>query len=298
MTKDTVLVVGATGLLGGLVCKHAQPHYDVRAMVRPSSRSKAEMLAREGAEVTFGDLKDGASLSTACQGVRVVISTATAIASPHPSDSIETVDMAGQLALIDAAESAGVERFVFVSFPEQPETFPLQSAKRAVEERLRRSHLRYVILRPTLFQEVWLSPALGFDGAEGRVRLYGTGEPKLSWISVADVASAMVAAADDGAGQREVWDLGGPEALSPNEVVKIFEGVAEREFAVERVPVEVLRAQFAAATDPRQKSFFGLTLEYSRGRVVGAAERKEVSPSKGRVEDYALNVVKGKRSSG
>ncbi len=59
--------------------------------------------------------------------------------SRQEGDSIESVDRQGQLALIDAAAAAGVKRFILVSFPSVEVDFPLQSAKRAVEERLRRS---------------------------------------------------------------------------------------------------------------------------------------------------------------
>jgi NADH dehydrogenase len=75
-----------------------------------------------------------------------------------------------------------------VSFPQTDVDFPLQSAKRAVEDRLKSSGLTYTILQPTFFMEVWLSPALGFDAANAQAQIYGTGENKMSWISYKDVA--------------------------------------------------------------------------------------------------------------
>jgi hypothetical protein len=58
---------------------------------------------------------------------------------------------------------AGMQEFVYVSFADMAVDFPLQAAKRLVEERLMRSLLGSTILRPTNFLEVWLGPHLGFD---------------------------------------------------------------------------------------------------------------------------------------
>src|SRR5262245_26294840 len=89
-----------------------------RALVRASADpGKLAELKRLGAELATGDLRDPASLRAACQGVSAIISSATSVHSQDPANSIETVDRQGQLALIDAAEAAGVKHFVLVSFP-------------------------------------------------------------------------------------------------------------------------------------------------------------------------------------
>jgi uncharacterized protein YbjT (DUF2867 family) len=291
MTNGPVLVVGATGLLGGLICAKSVERWPVRALVRSASKAKARALIQQGVEIAIGDLKDRATLVAACRGIQTVISTATAIVSQHPSDAIETVDLAGQMALIDAAEAAGVRKFVFISLPEQPESFPLQTAKRTVEGRLRHSRLAFTVLRPAFFQEVWLSAPLGFNISERRVRIYGTGDGKLSWISAKDVAAAASAAAvgDDASGR--IVALNGPEALNPREVVKIFEEISGQQFAVEYIPVAALQAQYATAVDPREKSFFALAIEYSRGRA-SATEASGVVPSATiSVREYAAGVI-------
>ena len=101
--------------------------------------------------------------------------------------------------LIDVAREAGVQHFVYVSFPVMAASFPLQDAKRAVEARLRESGLTYTILRPTYFSEIWLSPAVGYDYANRKAALYGTGENAISWISFLDVAQFAVATLNNAA---------------------------------------------------------------------------------------------------
>lgn len=271
-TRETavILVVGATGTLGGEICRlltqRAKP---VRALVRnTSSPDRVAGLKSSGAEPVRGDLKDRRSLDAACRGASAVISTASSTVSRQEGDSIESVDREGQLALIDAAAAAGVKRFIMVSFPSVDVDFPLQSAKRAVEEQLRRSGMTYTILRPTFFTEVWLSPALGFDAPNAKAQIYGGGQNQISWISFQDVAQFAVAALDNASARNAVIELGGPEALSPLDVVRLAEQVTRQRFAVQHVPEEALRAQYAGATDSLQQSFAALMLYYARGAVI------------------------------
>jgi uncharacterized protein YbjT (DUF2867 family) len=268
------LIAGATGMLGGEICRLLRERGQaVRALVRETSApEKVARLRGLGVDVVRGDLKDGASLRAACSGVAIVVSTASSTVSRREGDSIESVDRQGQLNLIEAAEEAGVEQFVLVSFPNVDISFPLQSAKRAVEERLRRSRMKYTILQPTFFTEVWLSAALGFDPAHGTARIYGGGQNKISWISFRDVAQFAVAVMDNPRATNAVIRLGGPEALSPLEVVGQAEQLSGKTFVVEHVPEEALRAQYDAATDSLQQSFAALALYYAHGDVISMAD--------------------------
>ena len=274
------LVVGATGLLGNQICTlltgRARP---VRALVRDtSSPDKVAHLQKTGAEIARGDLKDPRSLEAACRGVHSVISTASSTLSRQEGDSIESVDRQGQLNLINAAEAAGVKHFVLISFPHAPIEFPLQSAKRLVEDRLRRSRMTHTILQPTFFMEVWLSPALGFDAANGKAQLYGDGQNKVSWISFEDVAQFAAGSIDNDRVKNVTIKLGGPEALSPLDVVHSVEGQTGKPFAVQHVPEEALRGQYNGASDSLQQSFAALMLYCAGGDVIDTTEALRLIP--------------------
>jgi uncharacterized protein YbjT (DUF2867 family) len=274
------LIAGATGMLGGEICRLlAERGKVVRALVRATSNpEKVARLRGLGAEVVRGDLKDRASLVAACRNASTVVSTASSTLSRQEGDSIESVDRQGQLNLIEAAEEAGVEQFVLISFPSVDISFPLQSAKRAVEDRLRRGRMRYTILQPTFFTEVWLSPALGFDPAHATAQIYGGGHNKISWISFQDVARFAVAAMDNPQATNVVIKLGGPDALSPLEVVGLAEQVFGKTVVVQHVPEETLRVQHGAATDSLQQSFAALMLYYARGDVIDVTETLRAFP--------------------
>jgi uncharacterized protein YbjT (DUF2867 family) len=292
------LVVGASGMLGAEICrKLAEDGKPVQVLVRSSTDpAKRDKLKSLGAGLSYGDLKDPPTLEAACRGIATVISTASSTFSRQAGDSIESVDLQGQLNLVRAAKAAGVRHFIFVSFPPAPGDFALQRAKRAVETELAVSGLPYTVLQPTFFTEVWLSTAVGFDVASGSAQIYGSGQNKISWISYLDVARFGAGSVDNPTARSCVVKLGGPDALSPLEVVRIFEEVSGRKFTVNHVPEETLRAQQAAAADSLQEAFAALMLYYAHGEVIDLELASRIFPGRvsdlTSVRDYARTLLR------
>jgi uncharacterized protein YbjT (DUF2867 family) len=289
-----ILVVGATGLLGGEISRRLRAEgRPVRGLVRTtSSREKVEALNSAGVATAIADLKDPDSIARACEGVSAVIATASSTLSHQEGDSIETVDRLGSLSLVDAARRAAVERFIYVSFPSDAAfLFPLSTAKREVEEKLAGSGMGYTILHANWFMEVWLSPLLGFDYVNGRTTIYGSGERPLAWVSYRDVAGFAVDALASSAARNRTLLVGGPENLSPHEVVRIFESATGRAFELSHVPEDALERQFAEAADPLGKTFAALMLGYARGCPLDMGETLRIMPRPlTTVRDYAAAV--------
>lgn len=290
-----ILVVGATGMVGGEVCRLlVEQGRPVRALARQTSdAAKVERLCGLGAEITQGDLRDAASLRQAVDGVDAVIVTASSMPFAYAPDANTPAmtDRDGIISLIDAAAGAGVRQFIYTSFPQFDAEFPLQDAKRAVEARLRDSGLAYTILQPTYFMEVWLSPAVGFDYANRKATIYGTGENRISWISIVDVARFAVASLDNPAARNAMLELGGPEARSPLEVVAAFEQVSGKPWEYVKVPEETLQAQLDGATEPMQRSFAALMRCYAITQPIDMTATLASFPMiLSRVEDYARQV--------
>jgi uncharacterized protein YbjT (DUF2867 family) len=267
-----ILVAGSTGLLGGEVCRLLlQQGQHVRALVRESSdAATVDRLRQMGADVVFGDLREPQSLAGACAGSNAVVSTATAMRPGNPGEWVLSIDHTGQQALATAAQSAGVNHFVYVSVSGNLETptTPLLEAKRAVEQQLQRSSMGWTILRPSAFMEIWLSPLLGFDPNNDRATVYGSGGAPISYISVSDVARFCVESLSNPAARNQTIELGGPDAMTPLQVVRVAEGVTGRRIQVQQVPEEALQGQYDAAPDPLQKSFAGLMLALAAGDVI------------------------------
>lgn len=295
-----VLVAGATGSLGFEICRQlVDKNVKVKALVRTTSNpERIVQLKALGVDIAEGDLKNSSSLESALYGVSAVISTVSSTHSRKEGDSIESVDDAGQNNLVDAARAAGVQQFVFVSFCNMTDEFPLQNAKRKVEENLSKSGMKYTILQPTYFMDIWLSPAIGFDYPNGKAMIFGDGSKKVSWIALQDVASFAVAAVTDPAFENITFELGGPAALSPLDVVSLFETVFGKKFDVQFVSQESLKAQKEAAADSLSKSFAALMLGIAKGSIMNMEKANKLLKIKlSSVEDYARKLVRAQQLS-
>jgi len=228
-----ILVVGATGQLGGLIAKRLlAAGRTVRALAREASAWQG--LQAAGAQIAIGDLKQRATLDAACSGVDVVITTANS-ALRGGADNTQTVDIDGNRNLIDAARSAGVKQFIFVSAfgvtVDSP--VPLFQAKARTEEYLRASGMPYTILAADGFMDVWFPMIVIGPVLDGRpVTIIGEGRRKHSLIAADDVASFAIAAIGHSAAMSRHLPLGGPEAVSWRDVVAGFERRLGREIAV------------------------------------------------------------------
>jgi len=237
------LACGATGELGGRVVRLLRESgNEVRALVRPGT----DATALEGVEVIRGDLRQPATLAPALSGVDTVVTTVTSIGRSMAGErglTIADVDATGTQNLVRAAERAGVRRFVYVSAAGMGEAFarsaPLMAAKLSVERMLARSPMQVVLVRPDMFQEVWLAPASGIKPAEGKALIYGKGTLAHRYVAIDDVAALCthVTLAED---PPHVVEFGGAEALSRLQVVAAFEKAAGRKYRVRHVPVPVL----------------------------------------------------------
>lgn len=129
-----ILVVGATGLLGGRIVRRLlSDGRTVRILVRAGSNHQS--LVDAGAVAVIGDLKDPPSLTSACDSAEAIVTTANA-AFRGGEDTFETVDDAGNENLIRAAAAAGVGRFVFTSVLGCARTIPRRSCAPRASRRL------------------------------------------------------------------------------------------------------------------------------------------------------------------
>jgi uncharacterized protein YbjT (DUF2867 family) len=263
-----ILVAGATGVLGSEIVRRLLAKGEkVRAMVRSTSNTKAvAALKKSGAQTVVADLKDPSSLAFAARGVDAVISSVTAITTAKPGDTFEATDGGGTRNLIDAARTAGAKKFVFVSFDAKySPAAPLARAKQNAEEHLKKSGLDYSILHPSLFCETWLGPMLFADPVAGTAKIYGDGNRKIRYITVADVAELAVQSLTNPAAKNAVIPFGGPEEITQREAVELYEKATGKKFAVTEVPEQALEAQWKSARDPFEKTFAALMLGLARG---------------------------------
>ena len=245
-----ILVVGASGDLGRRVTSRLLDREEpVSGLVRPNSDLATVDLPN--LKLVKGDLTDSASLASACRDVTTVVFTASAIGRRLAGErtSIEVVDHRGGLALVEAAERAGVQRFVFMSFPGTAAGVgtPLERAKLAVEQRLASSAMPAVIVRADGFQEVQLNPLARFDIAGGKVSIIGRGDCPRRWIATDDVAQLVAALAVETDAPAEL-EVGGPEAISKNELVALAVQASGRRIKTQHMPRVLARLMVKLTT--------------------------------------------------
>ncbi len=232
-----ILVVGATGQLGGSIArKLLDQDESVRILVRPESDYGA--LVAAGAQPAIGDLKDPDSLPGVCQDVDAIVTTANATARAEP-DTVETVDRLGNGNLIDAAAGEGVRHFVFVSSlgADADSPMPLLRAKGETEQRLRDSGMTWTILQPNLYLDKLPMAVVAGPALAGQpVTLVGEGRRLHSMVAMDDVASYAIAALQHRQAEGETLLIGGPQPVSWRDVVTAFALELGRDIPVRSVP--------------------------------------------------------------
>lgn len=222
MYRRKVLVTGATGFLGGAACAHlrAAGGWDVTATGR--NVAKAARLPAE--RFASADLAEPGAAHELARGHEAVIHCA-ALSSPWGRrEDFERANITATAALLDAAITAGVRRFVHVSTPSiyaehvhrenLNETSPLPARPlneyvrtKLATERLvlaARDRIEVVVLRPHALIGVGdtaLLPRIVRAAERGRLRVVGEGRAKADLTCVENAALACRLALEADASQ-------------------------------------------------------------------------------------------------
>jgi len=189
------------------------------------SRGPRPETARPGVIQVAADVA-GSGWHRWCAGCTEAVHLAGIIReTPRRGETFDRTHRAGTESVLAACREHGIDRLVHVSAlgvrGDSPSAY-LQSKWRA-EEAVRRSGLKWTIVRPSLI----FGPGSGFFGTLARaVRrlpvfpIFGSGTYLLQPIAVEEVGAALVTALEIGACEGEVVELGGPEAIPYVEVVR------------------------------------------------------------------------------
>jgi uncharacterized protein YbjT (DUF2867 family) len=241
-TPPRVLVTGATGRLGQLLVPRLLARgATVRALTRDATRAAG--LRAQGAEAAIGDFDDADALRRALQGV-----THLFLLSP-----ITPALAQQQIAVIDAAGAAGVQRIVKLSGShwtiEPPGRSLSGDAHAQTEAALRRTGIAHGVLRPNAWLQVMLArvPA---DLAAGDVLHAQPGDARVAFIDARDIADVAVEAlfgqpAVPGA-SHEPWVLTGGQAVGYGDIARIASRLTGRDIVATPLSALALRERQAA----------------------------------------------------
>jgi NADH dehydrogenase len=238
-----LLLTGATGLVGSALLRRlvaeGQP---VRCLVRDPRRLGPQ---RVRVQIALGDLTDPPSFRNAMRGVSTVVHLA-ASTRDQPRGSIEELAAIATWRMVEAAQRAGVERFVFFSAlgASTHHRARLFRAKALAEQAVREADMRSTVIAPslvyapgdrllTLIERLSLLPV---------VPVSGRGRAICQPIWADDVAACVMAAlrgGEDGTGVHERYELTGPETLSYNDVINAVLRSLDRERPLVPIPTPI-----------------------------------------------------------
>jgi uncharacterized protein YbjT (DUF2867 family) len=241
-----LLLTGATGTIGlPVVRRLTAAEVPVRCLVRDPRRLGPE---RVKVQIALGDLADPFSFRNALRGVDTVVHLAS-VTRDQPTGSIEELAGVASWRLVQAAERAGVKRFVFFSTlgASTRSRARLMRAKAIAERALVESTLEYTVFAPsmvyspsdrylTLLERMSLLPAMP---------IAGSGRAAFQPIWAEDVADCVLAAlpggprSDEAAGRR--FELAGPETLTHAEIVECVLRSLRRRRLLVKVPMPTVR---------------------------------------------------------
>ncbi|MEM6431040.1 MAG: NAD(P)H-binding protein [Deinococcota bacterium] len=272
-----ILLLGATGNLGRACLSELKARgYWVRATSR---QGKNITLADETVKA---DLLEPASLHAACQDIDTIVSVAGAPVSlslKWRAKTFAEVDYQGHMHLLDAAVSAGVDKFIYVSVfsTEATQHLAYIKAHHAVATALEAAKLEVSIIEPTGYFSAF-APFVTM-AAWGAVPRFGDGSAQTNPIHDADLATLCVSAIEDTTARITV---GGPEVLSRNDIIDLAFAVHTKTPRYLPVPnaVVALGSRLVRPIDARLAElmpFFG-----------AVSQTNIIAPSYGtkRLEDY------------
>lgn len=246
----TILVTGGAGFVGNNVIeKLVQQGKPVKAMVRPGSADKVKLrLSKFGDKISVveGDVRDRKSLPRLMEGVSAIVHT-VAISMEKGDATYDEVNYQGTINVVDAAEDAGVQRFVFISQngADSSIKYRFLQSKGKAQDYVHNSKLDATSLRPSAI----FGPQDEFFNTFARLLrltplifpLVGGGKAEFQPVSVYDVAEATVRSLDDPTTIGKALDLGGPEALTLGEIERRVIKALETSRLLFPAPVWLLR---------------------------------------------------------
>jgi NADH dehydrogenase len=140
--------------------------------------------------------------------------------------SLMEIDIRGTQFVVEAAADAGVDRLFYASHlgADRASAYPVFKAKAIAEEYIRRSGIDYTILRTAIVFGMNDGFTTGIAQLLQSLPLVflvpGDGQTLLQPLWVEDLATCLTWALDDSETRNQVYEIGGPEYLSFNQVVQ------------------------------------------------------------------------------
>src|SRR6476660_4787388 len=238
-----LLLTGATGLVGSTLLRRLVTEGEqVRCLVRDPRRLGAQ---RVRVQIALGDLTDPPSFRNAMRGVSTVVHLA-ASTRDQLRGSVEELTAMATWRMVDAAQRAGVEHFVYFSVlgASEHHRSRLFRSKAIAARAVRDADLRSTILAPSLVYapgDRWLTLVERLSGLRV-MPIPGSGRALCQPIwgeHLADCLAAVVRSGEQQPAAPQRYELAGPQTLTYDEVIRAILRSLHRDRPLLHVPTPV-----------------------------------------------------------
>ncbi len=257
-----IFITGASGFVGGhLIDALLKNGYKLRCLARSEKTEKA--LREKGIDVFSGDITAPETIKGALDGVYFVIHL-VGIIEEKGSATFQKVHVDGTRNLIAEAKRAGVKHFFYQSAlgADKSSWSSYLRTKAEAEEIVEKSGIPFTIFRPSLIigqrdgftkklkDLIKISPVIPIPGA---------GKSKLQPIYIGDCVRCMLKALASPDSFRGIFELGGPQRLAYNEIVKDLADVMKSKKTIIHMPMGLMK--FGAAVAEKTIPFMPVTTD-------------------------------------
>lgn len=234
-----ILITGATGYVGQNLVSKLSKDQRVRCFVT------IEKSVGDNVDFVRGDLSDINSLEEATRGISSVVHLAAVIKSRRREEFVK-VNVEGTKNLLSACIKNKVKRFIYISSYDVilRNKNDYAFSKIQAEDIVKNSGLDYIIIRPTVIYGRGDKRNLGM--LFGLIKKYsfapviGSGNYKLQPVYVEDVVEAIVKCLEIKKAKKTYF-VGGPEALTFNEVVNKTSEVLSKRAVKLHIPLPIIK---------------------------------------------------------
>jgi len=239
-----LLLTGATGSIGSrLLPLLLASGEDVRCLVREPRRLGERRVDVQIALGDLGEMSDPYLVRQALRGVDTVVHLAATIRD-QPPHRIEELNGLATIRLLRAAEQSGVKRFVFFSAlnASAAQRTRFFRAKWIAEEAVASSALDSIVFAPSIVydhSDPWVTLLRRFSFLPV-LPVSGEGRAEFQPMWAEDAARCVVAAL--AGGERDRYELAGPETLTYDDMSDLVSRVAGRPRPLVHLPLGLVRA--------------------------------------------------------
>lgn len=242
-----ILITGGTGFIGRALVRHLfDSGYAVRTLLRPSPHTPRlpKGVPVEVAVVSLGDVR---GLRAALRDVKTIIHLA---GTEHQGRNANLLgmDIQGTKNLADAAKSAGVERFMYLSHvgAERASAFPVLKAKGIAEEHIRKSGVPHTIVRSSIVYGPEDHFTTKIAGLIRRAPIFfpmpGDGQARIQPLWVEDLVTCLLWAMESPETINNTYEVGGSEYFTVRQTLETIMEVTKKRRVLVSMSPPFLRA--------------------------------------------------------